>query len=76
MLQVRTLEAALEKDFDVNGRSQGWARPGIDMDREDFIDIATVCKKVPGKTPAQVHTKNLVLACACSERWLLSAVEG
>ncbi|CAB1105361.1 unnamed protein product [Ectocarpus sp. CCAP 1310/34] len=52
--QVRTLEAALDKDFDVNGRSQGWARPGIDMDREDFIDIAKVSKEVPGKTPAQV----------------------
>ncbi|CAM9504228.1 unnamed protein product [Ectocarpus sp. 12 AP-2014] len=52
--QVRTLEAALDKDFDVNGRSQGWARPGIDMDREDFIDIAKVSKEVPGKKPAQV----------------------
>ncbi|CAM9310636.1 unnamed protein product [Ectocarpus sp. 8 AP-2014] len=52
--QVRTLEASLDKDFDVNGRSQGWARPGIDMDREDFIDIAKVSKEVPGKTPAQV----------------------
>ncbi|CBJ28284.1 expressed unknown protein [Ectocarpus siliculosus] len=52
--QVRTLEAALDKDFDVNGRSQGWARPGIDMDREDCIDIAKVSKEVPGKTPAQV----------------------
>ncbi|CAM9491922.1 unnamed protein product [Ectocarpus sp. 6 AP-2014] len=52
--QVRTLEAALDKDFDINGRSQGWARPGIDMDREDCIDIAKVSKEVPGKTPAQV----------------------
>ena len=54
MLQVRTLEKALAKDYDPSRRLHGWARPGMDMDREDFIDLAKVSEQVPGKTPAQV----------------------
>lgn len=52
--QVRTLEAALDRGFDLNRRLHGWARPGIAMDRDDFIDLAEVSKEIPGKTPAQV----------------------
>eukprot|EP00904_Undaria_pinnatifida_P000346 jgi/Undpi1/10311/HiC_scaffold_28.g12762.m1 len=52
--QVRTLEKALADDYDPNRRLHGWARPGMDMDREDFIDLADVSEQVPGKTPAQV----------------------
>ena len=54
MLQVRALEKALANDYDPNRRLHGWARPGMEMDREDFIDLATVSEQVPGKTPAQV----------------------
>ncbi|CAM9743160.1 unnamed protein product [Ectocarpus sp. 6 AP-2014] len=66
--QVRTLEQALEEHFDPNPRSHGWAREGMDLEREDFIDLANVRKQVPGKTPTQVlsffyrylaHTKPL-----------------
>eukprot|EP00752_Nemacystus_decipiens_P008516 g7605.t1 len=52
--QVRTLEQSLEKEFDRDRRLHGWAREGMDMDRDDFIDLALVSKQVPGKTPAQV----------------------
>ncbi|CAM9136456.1 unnamed protein product, partial [Laminaria digitata] len=52
--QVRTLEEALVKEYDPGRRLHGWARPGMEMDREDFIDLAKVSKDVPGKTPAQV----------------------
>ncbi|CAM9323331.1 unnamed protein product [Ectocarpus fasciculatus] len=52
--QVRTLEQALAKDFDRDRRLHGWAREGMDMDREDFIDLAEVSKQVPGKKPTQV----------------------
>lgn len=52
--QVRLLENSLEKEFDPNRRLHGWARPGMEMDREDFIDLATVSKQVPGKSAAQV----------------------
>ncbi|CAM9988984.1 unnamed protein product [Ascophyllum nodosum] len=52
--QVRTLEKALHDEFDPKRRLHGWARPGISMDREDFIDLTKVSKRVPGKTPAQV----------------------
>eukprot|EP00903_Cladosiphon_okamuranus_P006465 g6325.t1 len=52
--QVRTLEQALEKEFDRDRRLHGWAREGMEMDRDDFIDLAVVSKQVPGKTPAQV----------------------
>ncbi|CAM9209356.1 unnamed protein product [Scytosiphon promiscuus] len=52
--QVRTLEQALEKDFDPDRRLHGWAREGMSMDRDDFIDLARVSKQVPGKTSAQV----------------------
>ncbi|CAM9757483.1 unnamed protein product [Ectocarpus sp. 12 AP-2014] len=52
--QVRTLEQALEEHFDPNPRSHGWAREGMDLEREDFIDLANVSKKVPGKNPTQV----------------------
>lgn len=51
---MRTLEKVLEKEFNPNRRLHGWARPGMEMDREDFIDLATVSKQVPGKTPEQV----------------------
>lgn len=51
---MRTLEKALEDEFDPKRRLHGWARPGMAMDREDFIDLAKVSKKVVGKTPAQV----------------------
>lgn len=51
---MRTLEKALEDEFDPKRRLHGWARPGMAMDREDFIDLAKVSKQVPGKTPAQV----------------------
>lgn len=52
--QVRTLEQALQKDFDPDRRLHGWAREGMSMDRDDFIDLAHVSKEVPGKTSAQV----------------------
>ncbi|CAM9512220.1 unnamed protein product [Scytosiphon promiscuus] len=52
--QVRTLEQALEKGFDLDRRMHGWAREGMDMDREDFIDLADVSRQIPGKTPTQV----------------------
>lgn len=51
---MRTLEKVLQREFDPNRRLHGYARPGMDMDREDFIDLASVSKQVPGKTPAQV----------------------
>lgn len=54
MLKVRTLEKAVEKEYDPSRRLHGWARPGMELDREDFIDLAAVSKEVPGKTPAQV----------------------
>ncbi|CAM9742455.1 unnamed protein product [Ectocarpus sp. 4 AP-2014] len=52
--QVRTLEQALAKDFNRDRRLHGWAREGMEMDREDFIDLADVSKEVPGKSPMQV----------------------
>ncbi|CAB1100122.1 unnamed protein product [Ectocarpus sp. CCAP 1310/34] len=52
--QVRNLKQALEEHFDPNPRSHGWAREGMDLEREDFIDLANVSKQVPGKTPTQV----------------------
>ncbi|CAM9252394.1 unnamed protein product, partial [Laminaria digitata] len=52
--QVRTLEKALVKEYDPSRRLHGWARSGLEMDREDFIDLAKVSEEVPGKTPAQV----------------------
>ena len=45
---------ALHDEFDPNRRLHGWARSGMTMDGEDFIDLAKVSKRVPGKTPAQV----------------------
>ena len=57
-VQVRTLEKALHDEFDPKRRLHGWARPGMTMDREDFIDLAKVSKRVPGKTPAQVSSPN------------------
>ena len=53
--QVRTLEGALHDEFDPKRRLHGWARSGMTMDGEDFIDLAKVSKRVPGKTPAQVN---------------------
>lgn len=53
--QVRTLEKVLETEFDPTRRLHGYAREGIDMEREDFIDLAAVSKQVPGKTPAEVN---------------------
>ena len=53
--KVRTLEQSLEKEFDRDRRLHGWAREGMDMDRDDFIDLALVSKQVPGKTPAQAR---------------------
>ncbi|CBJ28283.1 expressed unknown protein [Ectocarpus siliculosus] len=52
--QVRTLEQALAKDYNRDRRLHGWAREGMDMDREDFIDLADVSKQVSGKSPTQV----------------------
>ncbi|CAM9493474.1 unnamed protein product [Ectocarpus sp. 12 AP-2014] len=52
--QVRTLEQVLEKEFKWDRRLHGWAREGMDLEQEDFIDLANVCKQVRGKTPAQV----------------------
>lgn len=52
--KVRTLEQSLDKEFDRDRRLHGWAREGMDMEREDFIDLAYVSKQVPGKTPEQV----------------------
>ncbi|CBN75502.1 expressed unknown protein [Ectocarpus siliculosus] len=52
--QVRTLEQVLEKEFKWDRRLHGWAREGMDLEREDFIDLANVCKQVRGKTRAQV----------------------
>ena len=45
---------ALHDEFDPNRRLHGWARSGMTMDGEDFIDLAKVSKRVAGKTPAQV----------------------
>lgn len=53
--QVRTLEKALEDGFDVDRRLHGWAREGMEMEREEFIDLAFVSRQVPGKSPAQVR---------------------
>ena len=58
LFQVRTLERALDDEFYPKRRLHGWARPGMAMDREDFIDLAKVSKQVPGKTPAQVTYPN------------------
>ncbi|CAM9123543.1 unnamed protein product [Ectocarpus sp. 8 AP-2014] len=52
--QVRTLEQVLEKEFKWDRRLHGWAREGMDLEQEDFIDLANVCKQVRGKTRAQV----------------------
>ncbi|CAM9183552.1 unnamed protein product [Ectocarpus sp. 13 AM-2016] len=52
--QVRTLEQVLEKEFKWDRRLHGWAREGMDLEQEDFVDLANVCKQVRGKTPAQV----------------------
>ncbi|CAM9327673.1 unnamed protein product [Ectocarpus sp. 4 AP-2014] len=52
--QVRTLEQVLEKEFKWDRRLHGWAREGVDLEQEDLIDLANVCKHVRGKTPAQV----------------------
>ena len=54
------MEQALEKEFDRDRRLHGWAREGMDMDRDDFIDLALVSKQVPGKTPAQASRKSKV----------------
>lgn len=54
MRQVRTLEKALVNAYDPRRGLHARARPEIKLDREDFIDLATVSKEVPGKTPAQV----------------------
>lgn len=48
------LERALEKEFDPNRHPHTWARPGVDMDREDYIDLAKVSKQVLGKNPQEV----------------------
>lgn len=53
---MRTLEQAIEREFDRDRREHGWAREGKDMGRDDFIDLAFVSKQVPGKTPTQVST--------------------
>lgn len=63
MLKVRTLEKALVEAYDPNRRLHGWARPGMEMDREDFIDLAKVSEEVPGKTPAQVFLGTELLPC-------------
>lgn len=55
--KVRTLEQALDKEFDRDRRLHGWAREGMEMDRDDFIDLALVSKLIPGKTPSQVSCK-------------------
>ncbi|CAM9221799.1 unnamed protein product [Ectocarpus fasciculatus] len=52
--QVRILEQVLETEFKGDKRLHGWAREGMDLEKEDFIDLANVCKQVRGKTPAQV----------------------
>lgn len=52
--QVRMLEKSLDDEFDPERRVHGGARPGMNMDREDFIDLAAVSKSVLGKTPQQV----------------------
>ncbi|CAM9209280.1 unnamed protein product [Scytosiphon promiscuus] len=52
--QVRSLEQALGNDFDPERRLHGWAREGMSMDRDDFIDLAHIGKQVPGKTSSQV----------------------
>ncbi|CAM9221840.1 unnamed protein product [Ectocarpus fasciculatus] len=52
--QVRSLEQALEEHFDPNRRLHVWAREGMDLELEDFIDLENVGKQVPGKTPTQV----------------------
>lgn len=52
--QVRILEAALRKKFDLDRRLRVWSRPGVKIDREDSIDLAKVSKEVPGKSPTEV----------------------
>lgn len=61
-VQVRTLEHALQEDFDPDRRLHGWAREGMSMDRDDFIDLAHVSKQVPGKTSAQVSGMSSTLS--------------
>lgn len=52
-VQVRTLEKVLEQEFDLSRRPHDWY-PQMDVDREDFIDLARVSKQIPGKSPSQV----------------------
>lgn len=61
--QVRTLEKALEKEFDPDRHAEGWTNLDLIEDREDFIDLAKVIKQVPGKSPTQVKAT----ACAPSD---------
>lgn len=63
--KVRALEQALEKGFDLDRRMHGWAREGMDMDREDFIDLADVSRQIPGKTPTQVTVWLASLTVRC-----------
>ncbi len=59
--QVRILEAALRKKFDLDRRLRVWARPGVSIDPDDSIDLAKVSKEVPGKSSAEVNILNRVL---------------
>ena len=57
-VQVQTLERTLHDEFDPKRRLHGWVGPGITLDREDFIDLNNVSKRVPGKTPSEVSSPN------------------
>lgn len=68
--QVRTLEKALHDEHDKLSVVYTWARPGIKLTKEDYIDLAKVSKMVPGKTPQQVRlVLLLMLLLAEGVRW-------
>lgn len=54
-LQVKLLENSVQRSANRNHRGfRHMSRPGIKLDREDFIDLAAVSKIIPDKTTAQV----------------------
>lgn len=53
-IQVRILEMVLRKEFNPDMRPHGRAEPELDVNCEDFIDLAAVSRQVPGKTPSEV----------------------
>lgn len=54
-LQVKLLEYSVQRSANrSNRRCRHVSRPGVKLDRDDFIDLAAVSKIIPEKTTAQV----------------------